>query len=240
MRMTEREHSRLWALHQPWPRELPASSQQSGAKKAAAAQLEALGPTATGHIHEAPSPGTERIDKPEVAAPEGERERGTMPPQSPSEGVLATLHGTFPGDLEGDMPLDPGGEENVEHEVDPFSSLSMARRLHRLRRGRTTRTTRNNLKRPSVSVTLVSRAVTHMLRNFFFFFLNSSLLSTVHRSSGLRPNDKVCDKQSRDYALKGERGMVDPEHIGKIDSPLGINRIDHGSRLQVSLKPRLG
>ena len=45
---------------------------------------------------------------------DGERECGTMPQRSPSEGVLATLKGTTPGDLEGDLPCDPGGEENVE------------------------------------------------------------------------------------------------------------------------------
>ncbi len=37
-----------------------------------------------------------------------------MPQQSPSEGELATLKGTSPGDLEGDIPWDHGGEENVE------------------------------------------------------------------------------------------------------------------------------
>ncbi len=50
----------------------------------------------------------------EVLPLDGERERGTMPQRSPSEGVLATLKGTTPGDLEGDLPCDPGGEENVE------------------------------------------------------------------------------------------------------------------------------
>jgi hypothetical protein len=34
---------------------------------------------------------------------EGEREHGTVPQQSLSEGVLATLRGTISGDLEGDM-----------------------------------------------------------------------------------------------------------------------------------------
>src|SRR6266581_6209421 len=50
----------------------------------------------------------------EVLPLDGERERGTMPQRSPSEGMLATLKGTTPGDLEGDLPCDPGGEENVE------------------------------------------------------------------------------------------------------------------------------
>ncbi len=36
---------------------------------------------------------------------ERERERGTMPRGSPSEGVLATLKGTTAGDLEGDPAL---------------------------------------------------------------------------------------------------------------------------------------
>jgi len=45
---------------------------------------------------------------------ERERERGTMPRGSPREGVLVTLKGTTPGDLEGNLPWDPGGEENVE------------------------------------------------------------------------------------------------------------------------------
>jgi len=44
---------------------------------------------------------------------EGEREHGTMPQQSPCEGVLAILKGTTPGDLEWDLPWDPG-RENVE------------------------------------------------------------------------------------------------------------------------------
>ncbi len=47
---------------------------------------------------------------------EGERKHGTTPRKSPCEGVSITLKGTTPGDLE--MPWDPGGEENVEHEVD--------------------------------------------------------------------------------------------------------------------------
>jgi hypothetical protein len=47
---------------------------------------------------------------------EGERKRGTMPRESPCEGVLVTLKGTTPSDLE--VPWDPGGDENIEHEVD--------------------------------------------------------------------------------------------------------------------------
>jgi len=108
----------------------------SGAEEATATQPEALESTTTGHIHEALSPGGERIRKPEApplegermvetsprkrrrvheALPlEGERERGTMPQQSPCNGVLATLKGTTPGDLEGDLPWDPGEEETVE------------------------------------------------------------------------------------------------------------------------------
>ena len=58
----------------------------SGAEKAAAAQLEALGPTATGHIHEAPSPGGERIRKPEAPLQEGER---TGKSEAPTPGASA-------------------------------------------------------------------------------------------------------------------------------------------------------
>jgi len=47
---------------------------------------------------------------------EGERERGTMPRGSLSEGASTTLKGTTPGDHE--VPWDPGGGENVEHKVD--------------------------------------------------------------------------------------------------------------------------
>ena len=39
---------------------------------------------------------------------EGERERGTMPRGSPSEGELVTLKGTTPGGLEGDLPWESG------------------------------------------------------------------------------------------------------------------------------------
>jgi len=39
----------------------------SGAAKAAATQLEALEPTATRHIHEAPTPGGEPMGKPEAS-----------------------------------------------------------------------------------------------------------------------------------------------------------------------------
>ena len=49
---------------------------------------------------------------------EGEHECGTMPQQSLCEGALATLKAIAPGDLEGDLPWDPGGEENIEHKVD--------------------------------------------------------------------------------------------------------------------------
>jgi len=110
----------------------------SGAEKATAAKLEVMEPMATGHMNEAPPPGGKRMDKPEapplkgervvettpprkggrlheVLPLEGERECSTMPQKSPCEGMSITLKGTTPGDLE--MPWDPGGEENVEHEV---------------------------------------------------------------------------------------------------------------------------
>ena len=54
-------------------------------------------------------------------------ERGTMPRGSPSEGKLTTSKGTTPGELEGDLPWDPGGEENVEHEVNAPSWESRSR-----------------------------------------------------------------------------------------------------------------
>ena len=46
-----------WALHQLWPRELPASSLQAGAERAAAARPNALDPEAygeTGRGHKTP------------------------------------------------------------------------------------------------------------------------------------------------------------------------------------------
>jgi hypothetical protein len=49
---------------------------------------------------------------------EGKRECSTMPQQSPCVGELAALKGIAPNDLEGDLPWDPGGEENIEHKVD--------------------------------------------------------------------------------------------------------------------------
>ena len=49
---------------------------------------------------------------------EGKRECSTMPQQSPCVGESAASKGIAPGDLEGDLPWDPGGEENVEHEAD--------------------------------------------------------------------------------------------------------------------------
>ena len=45
----------------------------SRAEKAAATKLEALEPTVTGHIHEAPSPGGGRMGKPDVPSPGGKR-----------------------------------------------------------------------------------------------------------------------------------------------------------------------
>ena len=48
---------------------------------------------------------------------EGKCKCGMMPQQSLCEGALAALKAIAPGDLEGDLPWDPGEEENVKHKV---------------------------------------------------------------------------------------------------------------------------
>ena len=65
-RMRIIEGCRLWALHQPWPRELPASSQQAGLKKPPRQGSERWNPRGTGHIHEALSAGGGRMSKPDA------------------------------------------------------------------------------------------------------------------------------------------------------------------------------
>ena len=62
----------------------------SGAEKATAAKLEALEPTATGHIHEAPPPGGERINKPKAPLPGSERMGKPEAPPLDGERVVET------------------------------------------------------------------------------------------------------------------------------------------------------